>query len=138
MFDPRQIVAVASLEAEQFGRQLTDLRRILATTPISQWSESLWAASGAILRSEQGPLGQGLRYAVVLMVAYLLVQGGTIALVKLARLGFIANLLMAVGFALFLTAMLPSIGLVTLAIGTLLKFGQLLDYFTPSRVAHFP
>lgn len=138
MLDPRQILVVVSLEAEQFGRQLAELRQTLETTPQSKWSESLWASCGAMLKSQQGPVGQGLRYSIVLMGAYLLVQGGTIALIKLVKLGFIANLLMAVGFAMFITGLLPSIGLVTLAIGTLLKFGQLLDYFTPSRVAHLP
>lgn len=138
MLDPRLIVAVVSLEAEQFGRQLTELREALETTPKSKWSERLWESSGAMLKSQHGPVGQGLRYSIVLICAYLLVQGGTIALIKLVQLGFIANLLMAVGFAMFLTGLLPSVGLVTLAVGTLLKFGQLLDYFTPSRVAHLP
>jgi len=138
MLAPRQIIAVVSLEAQQFGRQLAELRQTLETTPKDKWSESLWASSGAMLKSQHGPFGQGLRYSIVLIGAYLLVQGGTIALIKLMQLGFIANLFMAVGFAMFITGMLPSLGLVTLAIGTLLKFGQLLDYFTPSRVAHFP
>lgn len=102
---------------------------------IDHWDDIAASRLNLVSDSEHGALGLAIRWSLLMTAAYMALQLATLCFGVLARANYMANIAIIGGIVLFLTGSMPAAGLLTIAIGVILKLGQILDYFTTVKPA---
>ncbi|EAQ80772.1 hypothetical protein [Blastopirellula marina] len=102
---------------------------------IDKWDDIAASRFASISSSEHGALGLAFRWSLLMTVAYLALQLATLFFGVLSRANYLANIAIIGGIVLFLTGSMPAAGLLAIAVGMILKLGQILDHFTTVKPA---
>ena len=126
----QQIQNLLMIESQQVIQESRNLFSELKNEAPKRWSQVIALHVGTLLQSENGLLGQAIRWSVVLGGVYLFLQSGLWLFGLMVRRGLIANLLILGGAGAFLGNIHLSAGLLALAVGAVLKLGQAIDTWT--------
>ncbi|MGY8766945.1 MAG: hypothetical protein ACKVH8_00775 [Pirellulales bacterium] len=128
----QEIQNLLMIESQQVLQESRSLFSELNNEAPKRWSQVIALHVGAMLRSENGLLGQAIRWSLIMGGAYLLIQSGLWLFGLMVHRGLIANLLILGGAGAFLSNIHLSAGLLALAVGAVLKLGQAIDTWTSS------
>ncbi|WP_146428743.1 hypothetical protein [Blastopirellula retiformator] len=132
---PAAAAQVAFAETQSLVLGSREFAQNLRGETIDHWDDVAASRVDYLHESEHGTLGLAIRWSLLMSVAYLGLQVLTVTFGLLARTSYLANLAIVGGVAMFLTGAMPAAGLLALAIGMILKMGQILDYFTSVKPA---
>lgn len=132
---PQTAIQIATAESQSLILGTREFAMQLRGETIDRWGDLAASRIAYLHASENGALGLAIRWSLLMTAAYLGLQLLTLLFGVLARTSYLANLTIVGGTALFLTGAMPATGLLAIAIGMILKLGQILDYFTTVKPA---
>lgn len=132
---PASAVQIAAAEARSLVMGTRELALQLRGETVDRWAEITATRFAWMSDSEYGALGLAIRWSLLMTAAYLGLQLVTLVFGLLSRASYLANIAIIGGIVLFLTGTMPAAGLLAIAIGTILKLGQILDHFTTVKPA---
>ncbi|MCC9606704.1 hypothetical protein LOC68_16525 [Blastopirellula sp. JC732] len=132
---PAEGLQVAFAETQSLVLGSREFALELRGETIDHWDDVAARRVEYLHHSEHGTLGLAIRWSLLMTAAYLGLQVLTLTFGLLSRTSYLANLAIVGGVAMFLTGAMPAAGLLAIAIGMILKMGQILDYFTTVKPA---
>ncbi|PQO47594.1 hypothetical protein [Blastopirellula marina] len=132
---PNAAMQIAAAETQTLILGTREFAMQLRGETVDRWGDLAASRIAYLHSSENGALGLAIRWSLVMTAAYLGLQSMTLLFGVLSRTSYLANLAIVGGTALFLTGAMPAAGLLAIAIGMILKLGQILDYFTSVKTA---
>ncbi|UUO06756.1 hypothetical protein M4951_00230 [Blastopirellula sp. J2-11] len=132
---PASALEIATAEASSLIVGAREFAMQLRGETIDHWDDLATSRFEMMSDSEHGALGLAIRWSLLMSVAYLALQLATLFFGVLARANYLANIAIIGGIVLFLTGSMPAAGLLAIAIGMILKLGQILDHFTTVKPA---